>query len=164
MIDFSTHRTVAWDNGKVVFIDQTKLPGKVSYARCSSYHEVADCIRKMVVRGAPAIGVAAAMGVALAGAASKAKRVSDLISELQTAIAELRQTRPTAVNLFWGLDRMLAVAQSAGKSVAAMKDALVKEAIQMADQDVQTNRRLGKFGAELLEDGDVVLTHCRWPN
>ena len=164
MIDFSTHRTVAWDNGNVVFIDQTKLPGKVSYVRCSSYHEVADCIRKMVVRGAPAIGVAAAMGLALAAATSKGKGVSDITLELRAAVEELRQTRPTAVNLFWGLDRMLAVAETADKSVAALKNALVKEAIRMAELDVETNRKLGRFGAELLEDGDVVLTHCRWPN
>ncbi len=155
---------MAWDNGKVVFIDQTKLPGRVSYVHCSSYHQVADCIRRMVVRGAPAIGVAAGMGVALAATTSKNRRVSAIMLELRAAVEELRQTRPTAVNLFWGLDRMLAVADSAGNSVRAVKEAMVREAMRMADEDVDTNRRLGKFGAELLEDGDVVLTHCRWPN
>lgn len=104
------------------------------------------------------------MGVALAAATSKASRVSKMLLELRAAVEELKQTRPTAVNLFWGLDRMLAVAEGAGNSVPAVKEAMVREAIRMADEDVDTNRRLGKFGAELLEDGDVVLTHCRWPN
>jgi len=104
------------------------------------------------------------MGVALAATTSKNRRVSAIMLELRAAVEELRQTRPTAVNLFWGLDRMLAVADSAGNSVRAVKEAMVREAMRMADEDVDTNRRLGKFGAELLEDGDVVLTHCRWPN
>ena len=84
------------------------------------------------------------------------------MSELRAAAQELKQTRPTAINLFWGLDRMLAVAEASSNSVSEVREALVREAVRMADEDVETNRRLGKFGAELLEDGDVVLTHCRW--
>lgn len=159
MPDFFTLRTVTWKEGKARMIDQTALPNRLSYVTVSSPDEMADAIRRMVVRGAPAIGVAAAMGVALAGARSSSKSMGEFTRELDKAAALLRSTRPTAVNLFWGVERMLKAASGAG-SVSAAKEAMAREAGRMEDEDVEVNRRLGKVGADLLKDGDTVLTQC----
>jgi methylthioribose-1-phosphate isomerase len=140
-------------------IDQTLLPGRLLYRSYSGWEEVADAIRRLVVRGAPAIGVAAAMGIAAAAFNSKAKSREQLQLELQRAAAGLRATRPTAVNLFWGIDRVMAVA-SRSEDVEGVKEAIVSEVVKMADEDVAACRRLGKFGAGLIEDGDTVITQC----
>ena len=140
-------------------IDQTLLPTEFRYVSCSTPDQVATAIRTMVVRGAPAIGVAAAMGLALAAKRSRASRLPDLLREIETSAALLRSTRPTAVNLFWGIDRVLKKAESA-RSVKQARDAIVEEVEAMEEEDVQANRRLGKFGADLIEDGDTVLTQC----
>jgi methylthioribose-1-phosphate isomerase len=157
--DFFTIRTVTWEGGKVRMIDQTLLPTEFRYVSCSTPDQVATAIRTMVVRGAPAIGVAAAMGLALAAKRSRASRLPDLLREIETSAALLRSTRPTAVNLFWGIDRVLKKAESA-RSVKQARDAIVEEVEAMEEEDVQANRRLGKFGADLIEDGDTVLTQC----
>ena len=119
-----------------------------------------DAIRNMVVRGAPAIGVAAAMGVALAAVHSKATDKASLIRDLENAAVGLRSTRPTAVNLFWGIDRVLNMARRSNGSVDDIKKLVFSEVEQMAEDDVSANRKLGKIGAELIDDGDVVMTQC----
>lgn len=140
-------------------IDQTALPTKLTYVTCRTPEEIAVAIRTMVIRGAPAIGVAAAMGIALAAVRSKASRLPELQKELDSSAALLRGTRPTAVNLFWGIDRVLAKATNA-PSVKAAKEAVKVEVQAMADEDVEVNRRLGRMGADLIRDGDTVLTQC----
>jgi methylthioribose-1-phosphate isomerase len=158
--NFFTLRTVMWDDGKVKMIDQTVLPTRFTYRIYDNWPGVADAIRTMVVRGAPAIGVAAAMGVALAVVGSKAKARDPLMKDAERAAEGLRRTRPTAVNLFWGIDRILGVVASAGDDPAEIRDAAVREVLAMAEEDVEANRRLGKIGADLIDDGDVVMTQC----
>ncbi len=151
--------TVAWKNNSVVLIDQTKLPNKLVYVKCKSYQEVADAIKRLVVRGAPAIGVTAAFGLALAAQQSKAKTLSELMTDLDTAFKVLRATRPTAVNLFWALERVMSKAKR-GKSVQDVKKLVLDEALKMSDEDINANRQMGANGAKLFQDGDIVLTHC----
>jgi methylthioribose-1-phosphate isomerase len=151
--------TVAWKDNSVVLIDQTKLPNKLVYVSCKDYKEVADAIRKLVVRGAPAIGVTAAFGLALAAQQSNAKKLPDLITELDNAFKVLQATRPTAVNLFWALERVMGKSMRA-KTVQEAKTALLNEALKMAEEDIETNRKIGAHGLKLLKDGDIVLTHC----
>jgi methylthioribose-1-phosphate isomerase len=120
---------------------------------------VADAIKNLVVRGAPAIGVTAAFGLALAARTSKARQLSGLMTDLETAFKVLRATRPTAVNLFWALERIMAKAKQA-KTVADAKNAVLEEALKMSEEDISANRQMGANGAALFSDGDVVLTHC----
>jgi methylthioribose-1-phosphate isomerase len=150
---------VEWKNDSVVFIDQTKLPNKLVYVRCKDYKEVADVIRKLVVRGAPAIGVSAAFGLVLAAQQSNAKTLTELMTDLDNAFKVLHTTRPTAVNLFWALERVMAKGMQA-KTVQEAKRAVLDEALKMAEEDVETNRKIGGHGLKLFKDGDMVLTHC----
>jgi len=140
-------------------IDQTALPSKLSYITCTRPEQVAKAIRTMVVRGAPAIGVAAAMGVALAAVHSRAGDKAGLLRDLAAAALLLRSTRPTAVNLYWGIDRVMKKAEQAS-SVDDAKEFVIREAQNMEEEDIAANRRLGRFGSDLIEDGDTVLTHC----
>ena len=159
MDNFFSMRTVTWDGDAVRMIDQTALPAKLAYVRYTRPEQVADAIRTMVVRGAPAIGVAAAMGLALAALRSKATRTTDLMNDMEASASLLRGTRPTAVNLFWGIDRVLSRAASAS-TVREAKDAVCTEVKAMEDEDVEVNKRLGKEGADLIGNGDTVLTQC----
>lgn len=159
MGDFFTQRTVTWDGGKVKMIDQTALPTRFVYVSYSTPEQVAVAIRTMVVRGAPAIGVAAAMGVALAARRSRAAKLPDLMRELESAAALLRSTRPTAVNLFWGIERVMSRARAAG-SVREARETVIDEVKAMEDEDVAVNRRLGANGAALIRDGETILTQC----
>jgi methylthioribose-1-phosphate isomerase len=148
--------TIEWTPEGVIMIDQTKLPGEVTFVTCTTYNEVADAIRSMVIRGAPAIGVAAAMGVALG-----AMKANDLQAEMPVICETLAKTRPTAVNLFWAIDRMKQVyASMQGSDVAAIRGRLVLEARQIRDEDLAINEKIGSFGAPLVPDGKTVLTHC----
>lgn len=151
--------TVAWKDNSVVLIDQTKLPNKLVYVTCKNYIEVADMIRKLVVRGAPAIGVSAALGLALAAQQSNAKTLNELMADLDTAFKVLRATRPTAINLFWALQRVMGRGMHA-KSLQEAKSAVLNEALKMAEEDIETNRKIGAHGLNLFQDGDIVLTHC----
>jgi methylthioribose-1-phosphate isomerase len=151
--------TVSWEDDGVTMIDQTKLPNKLVYVKCLDYKQVAEAIKKLVVRGAPAIGVTAAFGLALAAKSSKAKDLSGLMTDLDTAFKVLRATRPTAVNLFWALERVMGKAKRA-KTVKDAKNAVIEEAKKMSDEDIRANRQMGSNGAKLFSDGDVVLTHC----
>jgi methylthioribose-1-phosphate isomerase len=153
--------TVGWQGDRVVLLDQRRLPGEEVYLECRSWTEVADAIRTLAVRGAPAIGVAAACGVALAALASPARTVEAFLRDLEAAISGLAATRPTAVNLFWALDRMRRHAEAHRTApLATLRAGLVALAEALLDEDVAANRRLGAFGAELVPQGARILTHC----
>ena len=140
-------------------IDQTKLPNQLIFVEYDDYNQVADAIRNLVVRGAPAIGVSGAFGLALASLQSNAETKEDLITDLQKAKQILFETRPTAVNLSWGLEEIMKVAESAN-SVDEIKNLVVKASKDMADKDIEINKTMGKFGAELFENDDTIMTHC----
>jgi methylthioribose-1-phosphate isomerase len=154
-------KTLEWTDGGVVFIDQTKLPMEEIYVTCKTYQEVADAIVTMVVRGAPAIGVAAAMGVALGTRDAKANTVAELKPQFEKICDDLAATRPTAVNLFWAIRRMKdKFAEVQSQSVAQIKSALIKEAQQMYVEDIAACEAMGRNGAVLLPRSGGVLTHC----
>lgn len=154
-------KTLEWTADGVRFIDQTRLPTEEVYVTCRNYQEVARAIREMIVRGAPALGVAAAMGVALGVKQSSARDVASLRTELEQISATIAETRPTAVNLFWGIRRMKEKFESlTGKPIVQIKAALVDEAQQMLLEDIAANEAMGRNGAVLLPDSGGVLTHC----
>ena len=140
-------------------IDQTKLPNQLVFVEYDDYNQVADAIRNLVVRGAPAIGVSGAFGLALAALQSNSETKENLITDLQKAKQILFETRPTAVNLAWGLEQIMEVARTAN-SVDEIKELVIKEAVLMADRDIVINKTMGKFGAELFDNDDTVMTHC----
>ena len=148
--------TIEWTPEGVVMIDQTRLPRETVYVTCRSYVEVADAIRTMIIRGAPAIGVAAAMGVAIG-----ALRARDLEAEMPVICETLAKTRPTAVNLFWAIDRMRRLYESLrGETLDVIRERLVQEAQQIKLEDIAINQAIGANGAPLVPDGKTVLTHC----
>ena len=153
-------RTIEWRDGVVVTIDQTRLPNEEVFLELKSLQEVASAIKEMKVRGAPLIGVTAAYGLALAAYHSKAKTRESILKELEASANVIRATRPTAVNLFWAVDRILKRAYETVGDHEAVKRAVIEEANRMADEDVEVNRRIGRNGSRLLKDGDTVLTHC----
>jgi methylthioribose-1-phosphate isomerase len=132
-------KTMFWENNQLVLIDQTKLPDELVYYHCKTYKDVIHAIKTMKVRGAPAIGVAAAFGIALAQINRE---------DLEKAAKEIKAARPTAVNLFWAVDRVL------------KSDNALDEALKMYDEDIETNKAIGKHGAKVIDDGDTILTHC----
>ena len=141
-------------------IDQRQLPERLTFHLCRDHRQVAQAIRDMTVRGAPAIGVTAAMGIALAAKRSKYRDRKLLVLDIEKKAEIIRATRPTARNLFWAIERMLKKAREAADQGGDIRETLVAEAQLMADEDVAANRRMGAFGAELIEDGDTILTHC----
>jgi len=154
-------KTLEWTDAGVRFLDQTKLPTEEVYVTCKSYREVADAIRSMVVRGAPAIGVAAAMGIALGVRDSKAEDATRLQPELAEMAAVLGATRPTAVNLFWAIERMLhKFAEVYKLPVNQIKTALIEEAKRMHAEDIAACQAMGRHGAVLMPANGGVLTHC----
>ena len=155
----SSLRTVEWKDDKVVMIDQTKLPNKLEFVEYDDYNQVADAIKTLVVRGAPAIGVSGAFGLALAVLQSTATTKDELISDLEKAKQILFATRPTAVNLGWGLEKIMTVAKS-GDSVEQIIEQVVNEAKKMADEDIEINKTMGKIGSVLFDDNDTIMTHC----
>jgi methylthioribose-1-phosphate isomerase len=155
--------TVEWRNDSIVMIDQRKLPGAEVYVTCRTAHDVAKAIKTMVIRGAPAIGVAAAMGIALGMSRSKASGTKQFTTEFQKTCDLLAATRPTAVNLFWAIERMkrtFAEAAQGGCSVDELKGRLVDEAGRIHDEDVASCRTLGANGAVLVPESARILTHC----
>lgn len=154
-------RTVEWHDGRVRMIDQRALPWELLLVDYDDYHDVVKAITDMVIRGAPAIGAAAAFGLALAAFQSKANDRMVLIHDLEDAARVLKQSRPTAVNLMWAIDRLMRVAASEDiESVDAVRQSLLAEAQRLADEDVAINRRMGEHGARLIRDGDTILHHC----
>ena len=136
-------KTLYWKNNSLYILDQTRLPDEVTYVECKTYHDVIYAIKTLMVRGAPAIGMAAAFAMTLAEIAGE---------DLKKAARDITAARPTAVNLFWAVDRILK-AKSAGKSA-------LDEALLMFQEDIETNKAIGRYGAEIIDDGDTILTHC----
>ena len=154
-------KTLWWQGDALCLIDQTMLPLQEVVCECRSYQEVARAIKEMRVRGAPAIGVTAAYGVALAARQSKAPAAAGLLDDLHRAAAELKATRPTAVNLAWAVERMLRLAEGLSDlSATDLAEVLLAQADRMAAEDEEANRRMGHYGAALVKDGDSILTHC----
>lgn len=155
----SSLRTVEWKKNTVIMIDQTKLPNKLVYVKYKDYRDVATAIKSLVVRGAPAIGVSGAFGLALAALQSKEKTKEKLLEDLEKARKTLFETRPTAINLAWGLERIMKIAK-AGRDVSDIRQSVVNEAKNMAEEDIEINMRMGKHGSQLFNDNDVIMTHC----
>ena len=155
-------KTVEWTKDGVRMLDQRLLPSEEKYLMLRSYDEVAEAIRKMVIRGAPAIGVSAAMGIALGASQSVGTSVADLDDDLQYICEVMSQTRPTAVNLFWAIERMRATFQKNKhlNDVEKVKKTLVDEALAIFEEDITANRAIGRHGGPLIPDGATVLTHC----
>ena len=154
-------QTLEWTDSGVRFIDQTKLPREETYVTCSTCEQVADVIRNMVVRGAPAIGVAAAMGIALGVKNSSAETGGELKQEFDRCCDVIGKTRPTAVNLFWAIRRMKEKFESLRiRSVEQIRQALIEEARRMHAEDIAANQAMGRFGATLMPASGGVLTHC----
>lgn len=156
-------KTIEWTKEGISMLDQRLLPSEEKYLMLRSYEEVAEAIKKMVVRGAPAIGVSAAMGLALGASQSVGMSVADLEDDFDYICQVMSQTRPTAVNLFWAIERMrerFRREKSTTRETEKIKASLVEEALAIFREDIEANRALGRFGAELLSDGDTVLTHC----
>ena len=154
-------RTIEWRDNTVKMIDQRLLPGQFVINEYSDYRDVATAIRTMVIRGAPAIGAAAGFGMALAATQSPAPDRTSLQRDLEAAAEVLRKSRPTAVNLFWALDRMLRRASDESLiNPVDTREALIQEAMRIADEDVEINKRMGQHGAALIKDGDNILHHC----
>lgn len=155
-------RTIEWDyeNNRLKMIDQRRLPAQLEIVSYEDYHQVAWSLREMVVRGAPAIGAAAAFGLALAAFQSKANDLQDLKNDLNLAAEELKSARPTAVNLSWAVARLMSVVAGFSGSAKELRESLLREAQTIADEDVETNRRMAAFGADLIADGDTIIHHC----
>jgi len=155
-------RTVEWDarRGELRLIDQRLLPCELRIVSLRDYRQVADAIRDMVVRGAPAIGATGAFGLALAAQRSNASTIKELRAELEEVASVLRGSRPTAVNLNWGLERVLEAADQREGDCDALRIAVLRAAQSIADEDVAINQRMAQHGATLIEDGDTILHHC----
>ena len=155
----SSLRTVEWKNNKVIMIDQTKLPNELVFVEYDDFNQVANAIKTLVVRGAPAIGVSGAFGLALAALQSNATSKDALLSGLETARKILFATRPTAVNLGWGLEQIMSVAKT-GSSIDEIKELVISKAKKMADDDIEINKSMGKNGSVLFDNDDTIMTHC----
>ena len=154
-----TLKTVEWKDKSVVMIDQTKLPNELIFVTYTDYNDVANAIKTLVIRGAPAIGVAGAFGLALAALQSKATTKEDMIKDLEQAKKILFETRPTAVNLAWGLNKMMNVSKNC-QNTDEIKESIVEAATTLAEDDVKINKAMGKNGAELFDNNDTIMTHC----
>ena len=155
----SSLRTVEWQNNTVIMIDQTKLPNKLVFVEYDDFNQVANAIKTLIVRGAPAIGVSGAFGLGLAALQSKATTKEELLSDLEDAKKILFATRPTAVNLGWGLEKIINVAKT-GETADQIRELVISTAKKMADEDIEINKAMGKNGSSLFDDNDTIMTHC----
>jgi len=154
-------RTIEWRDNAVIMIDQTRLPGEEVYNTYEDFKSVAEAIKGMIIRGAPAIGVAAAMGIALGAREIIADTHESFFRQLENVCEVMARTRPTAVNLFWAIERMKRVAEaSRGKTLDQIREVLKKEAIRIEEEDLTICRNIGKWGGTLIPQGATVLTHC----
>ncbi|RLE86953.1 MAG: S-methyl-5-thioribose-1-phosphate isomerase [Thermoprotei archaeon] len=152
-------RTIEWVDGRVRLINQLKLPHELEYVETSDWRRVAEAIRRMEIRGAPAIGVAAAFAMALAAVHSRAGSLEEALRELEECARILKSTRPTAVNLPWAVDRVLRAARAAA-DVEELREMVVRAALEVQRMDEECNRRIGELGEQLIDDGDTVMTIC----
>lgn len=155
-------RTIEWDDSdsSVKMIDQTLLPGELKFIKCKNIAEICEAIKSLRIRGAPALGVCGAFGVALSARLSSSASVEGMIKDMKAAGEAIKKTRPTAINLAWGVDRIIQIVEEEGMDPTLIQNIALEEAKNMADEDVAVNKKIGKNGAKLLRDGDVVLTHC----
>jgi methylthioribose-1-phosphate isomerase len=154
-------RTIYWEDGAAMILDQTKLPHEVTYVKCTDYHMVCECIVNMRIRGAPAIGIAASMGIALGANGIKAGDYDAFTRELEDVYKTLLATRPTAVNIEWAVDRMrFFLKQHKSEPVDKLKQMLVDEAEKVLEEDIEVNKTIGKYGAQFIKEGARILTHC----
>ncbi len=153
-------RTIEWKDGTVITIDQSKLPNETLVLKLKNCGEVASAIKEMKMRGAPLLGAAAAYGLALSAFHSTAANREDLMEEIEKSAETLRKTRPTAVNLFWAIDRVIEKARRTAGDAGAVAKVIVAEAQEIADEDVEANHKIGEHGAALIQQGDRILTHC----
>ena len=154
-------RTIEWKDGAVLTIDQTKLPDRLVHIKMTNCRDVASAIQTMKIRGAPLIGAAAAYGLALTASRSKASTKERFLKQMQESAKLLKSTRPTGVNLFWAVDRVLnKINEKSGVSLASLKTLVLNEAQEIANEDVEKNRKMGEYGSKLIADGDTLLTHC----
>lgn len=159
MSRFSSLKTIDWTDNSVVMIDQTKLPNELVLVKYTDYLDVANAIKNLIIRGAPAIGVAGAFGMALAALQSKAVTKEQLLTDLEKAKKILYETRPTAINLAWGLEQIMNVAKK-GNTIQEIKDLVINTAKQMAEDDIKINMTMGKHGSQLFNNNDTIMTHC----
>jgi methylthioribose-1-phosphate isomerase len=154
-------KAIEWVDGKVIMLDQTKLPLEVAFIECGDYLKVAEGIRKLWIRGAPAIGIAAAMGIALGAQEIKAGNFQEFMKNLEPVFHELLSTRPTAVNIRWAVDRIKNLLNGRrDESIERLKAILIEEARNILAEDIEVNKAIGRWGAEFIKDGDTILTHC----
>ncbi len=154
-------KTIEWKDDRILMIDQRKLPVEEVYFECLTFEDVAWAIKNMVIRGAPAIGVASAMGIALGAIKSKRKDKLEFLAELKEISTIISKTRPTAVNLFWAAGRMMdLIEENKNIDIDSIKARLVDEAKKIYEEDIATCKRIGRVGNQLINDGAVVLTHC----
>ncbi|MEM4392131.1 MAG: S-methyl-5-thioribose-1-phosphate isomerase, partial [Candidatus Nitrosotenuis sp.] len=156
---YSGLRTVEWKDNSVIMVDQTKLPTELTFVKYTDFMDVVNAIKNLVVRGAPAIGVTGAFGLALAALQSHATTKEQLLADLEKAKKILYETRPTAVNLAWGLEQIMNVAKK-GNTVQEIKDLVINTAKQMAEDDIKINITMGKHGSQLFDNNDTIMTHC----
>jgi methylthioribose-1-phosphate isomerase len=151
---------IKWQNGTVITIDQTKLPLQEVTLEIETVDQLCEAVKVLRIRGAPLLGAAAAFGIAIAAYHSKAESGEKLLAELEDAADSIKRQRPTAVNLFWAVDRVLLKARAFNGTTKELKAAVVKEAQRIADEDAENNHAIGKNGSALVKDGDTILTHC----
>ena len=154
-------RTLYWEAGAAMILDQTKLPHELTYVKCTDTGMVAECILNMRIRGAPAIGIATAMGIALGAQAIKAEGYGDFVKDLESVYKTLLATRPTAVNIEWAVDRMRSFLENhKSEPVETLKRMLIEEAGKVLEEDIEINKAIGRYGAVFVKDGARILTHC----
>jgi len=152
---------IEWVDGRIIMLDQSKLPFEVTFIECTDYRQVAEGIKKLWIRGAPAIGIATAMGIALGAQDIKADNFKEFMKGLEPVVNEMLSTRPTAVNIKWAVERInIFLREKRGESVNRLKELLIDEAKKILEEDVEVNKAIGKWGAELIKDGNTILTHC----
>ncbi len=154
-------KAIEWKDGKVIMLDQSRLPVEVKFIDCTNYHIVAEGIKKLWIRGAPAIGIAAAMGIALGAQDITAKNYREFMKGLETVFSALLSTRPTAVNIKWAVERIKKLLkENKEEPVSKLKMLLIEEAQKIHAEDIEVNKAIGRWGAQFIKDGDTVLTHC----
>ncbi|HMK60765.1 MAG TPA: S-methyl-5-thioribose-1-phosphate isomerase [Dissulfurispiraceae bacterium] len=154
-------KTIEWKGNKVMMLDQSRLPHEVVYVECADYHKIAEGIKKLWIRGAPAIGIAAAMGIALGAQEISASSFDEFVEGMQPVFNTLLGTRPTAVNIQWAVVRIKKFLQNHNReSIDKLKKMLIDESNRILDEDIAVNRAIGEWGAQFIKDGDTILTHC----
>ncbi len=154
-------KAIEWKDNKIIILDQGRLPIEVSFIQCTDYQMVADAIKKLRIRGAPAIGIAAAMGIAIGAQDIKAGSFDDFMERLEPVMQTMLSTRPTAVNIKWAVERIKKLLSTKrDESVDSLRKLLIDEAKNILKEDVEVNMTIGRWGAEFIKDGDTILTHC----